>query len=119
MRTLPLNPIDRFVLAEACPNISGMSDLIIWGQTPDPSLIDAIYVAAEVLDEWICYAHEGRYHFSLGGGWSLALSADSADRIRIESCRLTRPVTTMWTPARQRSRLAGLVRKMSTVPETV
>lgn len=105
------------VLAEACATVSGVSDLIIYGQTPDLSLIDAIYVAAEELDEWICYAHEGRFHFSLGGGWSLALSADSADRIRIDSCRLTRPVSTMWTPAHHRDRLAGLVRKMSTVPE--
>lgn len=96
-----------------------MSDLIIWGRAPETSLIDAIYLAAEELDEWICYAYEGRYHFPLGGGWSLALSTDSADRIRIDSCRLTRPVSTMWTPARQGDRLAGLVRKMSTVPETV
>ena len=106
-------------MAGTCCTLRGMSDLIIQGQAPETFLIDALYLAAEVLDEWICYAHEGRYHFPLSGGWSLALSADSAGRIRVDSCRLTHPVSTMWASARRRDRLAGLVRKMSTVPETV
>lgn len=97
-----------------------MSDLVIKGGTPAAQqLVEAIYTAAETLDVWECYAHEGRYHFSLGGGWSIALSADSADRVRVESCRLTRPVATMWTPAHRKDRLAGLVKRMRPVPETV
>lgn len=96
-----------------------MSGLVIRGKTPGPPLVEAVFTAAETLDRWECYAHEGRYHFLLGGGYSVALSLDSADRIRVESCRLTRPVSTMWVFAHHRDRLAGLVRKMSTVPEAV
>lgn len=96
-----------------------MSEVVIKGVPPAQQLVDAIYMAASLLDRWECYAHEGRYHFALGGGWSLALSADSADRVRVESCRLTQPVSTMWTPAHRKDRLAGLVKRMSTVPETV
>ena len=96
-----------------------MSELCIRGKPPEGSLVDAVYVAARELDQWVCYAHEGRYHFTLGGGWSVALSADSADRIRIDTCHLTRSVVTMWALAHRQDRLAGLVRRMSTVPEAV
>lgn len=96
-----------------------MAELIIRGAAPSHLLADAIYVVAEALDIWECYAHEGRYHFALGGGWSIALSADSGERIRVETCRLTHPVSTMWALAHRHDRLAGLVRKMSAVPEAV
>jgi hypothetical protein len=98
-----------------------MSDLVIIGQTPVQSVVDAIYIAARTLDVWECYAHDGRYHFRLGAGATIALSADSGDRIRVEACRLGRPLITMWTfTACQQDRLAGLIRKMSeTVPEAV
>lgn len=86
---------------------------------PVEGLIEAIYTAARALDIWEVFAHDGRYHFTLGNGWSLAISADSADRIRVESCRLSHPVTRMWTFAQHPDRLAGLVRKLSTVPEAV
>lgn len=96
-----------------------MSELVVRGQEPIAPLSDAVLVAAKALDIWECYAHGDRYHFALGGGWSLALSSDSADRIRIETCRLTRPVATMWAMSHRVDRLAGLVRRMSQVPEAV
>lgn len=96
-----------------------MSEVRIRGRAPEEGLIDAIYMAARQLDIWECYAHEGRYHFALGGGWSLAISAESAGRICVETCRLTRPVSTMLTLAHRQDRLAGLIRRMSGVPEAV
>ena len=93
--------------------------LHIRGDASVGDLVQAIYAAAAALDIWECYSHDGRCHFTLGGGWSVALSADSANRIRVETCRLTRPVSSMWTAAHRLDRLAGLVRKMSTVPEAV
>lgn len=96
-----------------------MALLRIKGATPAIDLVEAIYVAAEELDIWECYAADGRYHFVLGGGWSLALSADSADRVRVETCRLSRPVDRMWCSTRHPNRLAGLVRRMSQIPEAV
>lgn len=97
-----------------------MAEVLIRGaQPPTTELVDAIYLAAETLGIWECYAHAGRYHFVLGAGWSLAVSADSVERIRIETCRLTRPVDTMWTTARRQDRLAGLIKRLSRVPEAV
>lgn len=96
-----------------------MTEVTINGAMPTECLAHAIYVAAGALGIYECYAHEGRYHFSLGQGVSIALSADSADRIRVETCRLTRPVTTMWTFAHRLDRLAGLVQRMGSVPEAV
>lgn len=96
-----------------------MPDLTIRGITPAADVAETVYEAARVLDIWECYSHDGRYHFVLGGGWSLAVSADSVDRIRIETCRLTRPVDTMWATTHRRDRLAGLIRRMSRVPEAV
>jgi hypothetical protein len=95
-----------------------MSEVVIHGEVPTRAIVDAVYVTARTLDIWECYAHEGRYHFCLGAGLTIALSTDSGDRIRVDSCRLGRPLTTMWTFIARRDRLAGLVRKMSaTVPE--
>lgn len=96
-----------------------MAELRIRGAAPAEDLVAAIYVAAGALDKWECFALDGSYHFSLGGGWSVALSADSADRIRIETCRLSRPVDRMWCSSRRVDRLAGLVKRMSQVPQAV
>lgn len=79
----------------------------------DEELLDALDVAARELGLRVCYRYLGRYHFSLGGGWSIALSAESAGRFRVEACRLCRPVHTMWALPHRLDRLAGLVRRMS------
>jgi hypothetical protein len=91
--------------------------LVIRGPSPTGDLVQAIYAAAEELGIWECYAHEGRFHFALGSGCSIALSADSADRICVESCRLTQPVSRMWALAHRDDRVQGLVRRMSAVLE--
>lgn len=90
------------------------SSLHIFGAEPSLDvLVEALEVAARRLDIWTCYAHEGRFHFSLGHGLSIALSSDSADRIRVEACRLCRPVATMWVLAGANDRLAGLIGRMA------
>jgi hypothetical protein len=99
--------------------VSGMSELVIKGVPPAGVLVDAIYVAAETLGIWEVFVLDGRYHFPVGSGWSVALSADSANRIRVEACWLTRPEARMWTFAHRMDRLAGLVKRMSAVPEAV
>jgi hypothetical protein len=93
-----------------------MADLIVRGIAPVGELVDAIMVAARVLDTWECWAHDGKYHFALYGGWTIAISADSADRICVETCWQTRPETKMWTLTHRLDRLAGVVRRMSTMP---
>lgn len=88
-------------------------DLRILGSPPrTQEIADALMVAAITLDRDTVYAYDGRFHFVVGEGWSIALSGDSADRIRIETCRLSIPRTTMWVLADKHDRLASLVSKM-------
>lgn len=94
-----------------------MAELKIRGVPPVGDVVDAVYLAARTLDIWDVWALDGRYHFMLGGGWSLAVSADSADRIRVETCLRTHPRSSMWALAQRHDRLAGVIERMSTVPE--
>lgn len=50
-----------------------------------------------------------RFAFALGGGWSLAISADDADRFRLEACYRSRIRATMWCRAADRRRFEALV----------
>jgi hypothetical protein len=56
----------------------------VLGRRPDPDLLDALDVVAEALGLRVCYRYLDRYHFSLGSGVSIALSAESAGRFRVE-----------------------------------
>jgi hypothetical protein len=91
-----------------------MDDLQIHGGPPlTEDLCRAIEAAADALDLNECYAHDGRYHFTLGGGWSIALSADSAERVRVQACLLCSPRDTVWALAHRTDRIAALVRRLS------
>lgn len=96
-------------------------ELTISGRRPSSDeTLDALLVAARTLDIWTCYHHRGSFHFSMGLGYSIAISSESAGRIRIETCRLCLPVSRMWVLANAHDRLAGLVARMATeVPELV
>lgn len=88
--------------------------LRIFGTEPSSQdLLDALLVAARVLDNMVCWVIQDRFHFALGSGWSLALSADSAERIRIEACHRSVPRSSMWTLAHDHARLAAVVERMS------
>jgi hypothetical protein len=97
------------------------SELTISGRRPSSDeMLDALLVAARTLGIWTCYHHQGSFHFALGSGYSIALSSESAGRIRVETCRLCLPVSRMWVRADAHERLAGLVARMaSEVPELV
>lgn len=89
-------------------------NLRILGSLPDTEdLVTALDVAAEALGKSECWAVDGRYHFTLGAGWSLALSSDSARRIRVDICRRSIPRATMWCMVGCSDRLAGLVVRMA------
>jgi hypothetical protein len=55
------------------------------------------------------YCFGGRLAVPLGGGWSLAISSDDAERIRLEACFDSRVRATMWAFAGDDRRLAELV----------
>jgi hypothetical protein len=103
----------RLKLSEAVCTVSGMVQVLGGFPERDMDLLDALDAAARALGQDSCYRYLGRYHFSIGGGWSVALSAESAGRLRVEACRLCRPVHTMWVLPHRLDRLAGLVRRMS------
>jgi hypothetical protein len=88
-------------------------NLQILGKPPGTQeFADALMVAAGTLEKDTCYSFDGRFHFSIGSGWTIALSSDSADRMRVESCRLSAPKQAMWVLAENHDRLANLVVKM-------
>lgn len=67
-------------------------------------------VGALVGADTATYCLGGRIAVPLGpGGWSLALSADDAARLRLEACLDGRVVVTMWLLAGDDTRLAELV----------
>lgn len=70
---------------------------------------EALLLAADQLGLRECWLYQRRYHFSVGYGWSIALSADSVGRLRLEACRWTRPRSTVWVLAGDVERLAGAI----------
>lgn len=54
------------------------------------------------------YCFEGRFAVQLDAGWSLVVSADDADRFRLDACLSGRRRATMWCLASDRARLADL-----------
>lgn len=71
---------------------------------------DALAVVADVLGADECFLYQRRYHFPLAvDGHTIAVSTESAGRLRIEACRWTRSAATLWTPATDLSRLAEIV----------
>lgn len=82
------------------------------GKPSDAKVFQALLLIADELGERYAYAHHGRYHFTIAEDWSIALSADSAERFRLDACRRTVPTSTLWTHADDTDRLAGLIVEM-------
>jgi hypothetical protein len=55
-----------------------------------------------------CWLYQRRYHFSVGQGFTIALSPDSAGRFRVDTCRLTRTVSSLWVLGDDHDSLAGV-----------
>lgn len=67
----------------------------------------ALRLLSRVLDTTICWHYQGAYHFKLEDGWTLALSPQSAGRFRLEACKWTRPVSTLYAFEGDDDRLAS------------
>lgn len=74
-------------------------------------LATALHVLRDALGRDYCFLHQGRFHFKLAGDWSLALSADSAGRFRVEACYLAVPRGSLWTFAPDHERLVAVARE--------
>ena len=78
---------------------------------PSPSPAEtfaALQCIADVLGMHSCWLYLRRWHFSVGGGWTIALSGDSAGRFRVDTCHLTRTVSTLWVLPEDRGSLAAI-----------
>lgn len=82
------------------------------GTPSDTKVFQALLLIAGELGQRYAYWHRGRYHFAIDEDWTIALSADSAGRFRLDACRRTVPTSTLWTLADDADRLAGLVVEM-------
>lgn len=79
-----------------------------------PAVRDALYEVADVLGLELCWLYQRRWHFPLRApGWTVAISADSAGRIRVDACLWTEPASTVWCLEADRSRLAAVVAELA------
>ena len=77
-------------------------------------MIPALKLVAEAVGvESADYCFEGRFRFDLGDGWSLVVSQDSCDRLRLDVHRSVRRVASMWCLARDRARLTAVAASAS------
>jgi hypothetical protein len=74
----------------------------------DRDTITALRLVGRVLGTPTTYQLDGRFHFPLGGGWSLALSPDDAGRFRLGAFYGRTEVATLWCLEGDRRRLADL-----------
>lgn len=82
--------------------------------TPTACRIDrALTLAADVLGERYCWLHRGAYHFRSGvPGWTISVTAETAGRFRISTCRDAVPASTVWVIDGDDARLAELLADM-------
>lgn len=67
-----------------------------------------------ILDTDMCWLYQRKFHFAVPGeGCTLAVAEESAGRFRLEACRWTRPVVTLWALPNDEARLASVVRNLA------
>jgi hypothetical protein len=87
---------------------------------PDTATVfNALRGAADALGQNFAYGLDGTFHFSLGDGWSISVCPESAGRLRLQACRWTSPVATLWTAAEDIARLKSLVVELEAEIERV
>lgn len=72
----------------------------------------AVQRVADTLGHDVCWLHRGAYHFRLSADATIAVSADSAERVRLDSCRGTVPQATVWVLPGDDDRLVSAVTEM-------
>lgn len=78
----------------------------------DADVFQALIAVGGALGHRYAYWHAGAYHFTVTDGWTIALSAETASRIRLDACFRGRPRTTLWSLASDRERLASVATRM-------
>lgn len=83
--------------------------------SPSPEAISgALRVVGDLLQREVCWLYQRRFHFPLDeDGWTIALAPESAGRLRVEACRWTLPVVTLWAREDDGARLADVVLELA------
>lgn len=83
--------------------------------SPAPETISGtLRVVGDLLGREVCWLYQRRFHFPLDeDGWTIAIHPESAGRFRVEACRWTRPVITLWAHENDGARLADVVLELA------
>jgi hypothetical protein len=96
------------------PVVGGLIDTHTF---PAGELFDDLRFVGALLHVNVCWYYAGAFHFRLPDdpGWTVAIRPDSAGRVRVEPCYLSRAVATKWAHVSDRARLASLIRDAETM----
>ena len=79
-------------------------------QTPtSEQTFRGLLAVARALGKRGCWLYQRRWHFTVRDEWTVAISAESAGRLRVDACRHTTPTASFWVLAGDHDRLAGVV----------
>jgi hypothetical protein len=84
------------------------SDLLAAPPAPDRTREILERLAAELGLE-LCWAWRRGFHFSLGEGWTIGITPESADRFRVDLSHFLAPRATLYALASDEDRLAAVV----------
>lgn len=78
-------------------------------------LLDALHTTGDALDIARCWLHRQSFHFVLRGTWSIAITPDAADRLRVEVFNGLHcvPCMTHWVFAGDTERLVEVVNTLA------
>lgn len=93
--------------------MSDRDDLIAPAPTPC-ELREALVRVSDTLEQPVAWVHRGRIHFIVADEWTIAVSAESARRLRLDVCHYTCPRATVWTSIDDHDRLCELVTDLAT-----
>jgi hypothetical protein len=79
---------------------------------PDGSaeILTALEVAADALGVDICWYYRGDFHFRLRDGWTVSITPETAERLRVETWIGLRRRDRKWARSGDCDRLRWLVR---------
>lgn len=84
------------------------TDVLAAPPAPDRTL-DVLERIAEVLELPVVWVWRRGYHFSLGDGWTIALTPQSADRFRVDLYHYLASRASLYALATDEERLAAVV----------
>lgn len=78
-------------------------------------LLDALHTTGDALNSARCWLHRRSFHFVLRDDWSIAITPDAADRLRVEVHQGLRvvPSMTRWVLVGDRERLIEVVHHLA------